>query len=164
MSLALVDWILLGVLLASLVLGFWRGLVYEVLSLAGWLAAFIVAQWLALDAVPWLPFLQSAAPQIQYAVAFAAVFVATLFAAGLVSWLIKKLVDTVGLRPIDRSLGAVFGLARGLILLLAFSVLLKLFGMGEQSWWTEGQGPAWLAVLLKGIQPLLPQVLLDYLP
>ena len=119
MSLAVVDWVLLGVLLASLVLGFWRGLVYEVLSLAGWLAAFIVAQWLAVDAVPWLPFLKTAAPQIQYAVAFAAVFVATLFAAGLVSWLIKKLVDTVGLRPIDRTLGAAFGLARGVVLLLA---------------------------------------------
>jgi membrane protein required for colicin V production len=164
MSLAVVDWVLLGVLLASLVLGFWRGLVYEVLSLAGWLAAFIVAQWLAVDAVSWLPFLQSAAPQIQYAVAFAAVFVATLFAAGLVSWLIKKLVDTVGLRPIDRTLGAAFGLARGLVLLLALTVLLQLLGMSEQAWWTEGRGPVWLNVLLKGLQPLLPQALLQYLP
>ena len=48
---------------------------------------------------------------------FAVVFMATVFAAGLLSWLIKKLVETVGLRPVDRTLGGVFGLARGLVLL-----------------------------------------------
>ena len=47
MSVVLTDWILLGVLLASMVVGLWRGLVYEVLSLAGWVAAFFVAQWWA---------------------------------------------------------------------------------------------------------------------
>ena len=40
---AVVDWVLLGVLLASMLVGAWRGLVFEVLSLAGWLAAPLVA-------------------------------------------------------------------------------------------------------------------------
>ena len=71
MAIALTDWVLLGVLLASMVVGFWRGLVYEVLSLAGWVAAFVVAQWLAADVVGWLPFVKGAPASVQYAVAFA---------------------------------------------------------------------------------------------
>ena len=108
MSVSLTDWVLLGVLLASMVVGFWRGLVYEVLSLTGWVAAFVAAQWLAADVVGLLPFVQEAPDSVQYAVAFVVVFVATVFAAGVLSWLVKKLIDTVGLRPVDRSLGGVF--------------------------------------------------------
>jgi membrane protein required for colicin V production len=41
------DWIFALVLLASLAMGVWRGLVYEILSMLNWVAAFILAQWLA---------------------------------------------------------------------------------------------------------------------
>lgn len=164
MAVSLTDWLLLGVLLASMVVGLWRGLVYEVLSLAGWVAAFVVAHWLAADVVDWLPLVQGAPASVQYAVAFAVVFVATVFAAGLVSWLIKKLVETVGLRPVDRTLGGVFGLARGLVLLLALTVVLQLTGLSKDAWWSTAQGPVWLEIVLKGLKPLLPQTFVDYLP
>jgi membrane protein required for colicin V production len=163
-AIALTDWILLGVLLASMMVGMWRGLVYEVLSLAGWVAAFILAQWLAADAVAWLPFLQDAAAQVQFAVAFALVFVAALFAAGLLSWLVKKLVETVGLRPVDRALGGLFGLARGVLVLLALTVVLQLLGLAQEDWWRDAVGPAWLDLALKGLRPLLPQAFVAYLP
>lgn len=164
MSVVLLDWILLGVLLVSMLVGFWRGLVYEVLSLAGWGAAFILAQWLASDAVVWLPFLKGAAAQVQYAISFVVVFVLALFAAGLLSWVIKKLVETVGLRPVDRALGGFFGLARGVVLLLALTVVVQLTGLANEAWWQDAQGPAWLDVVLKGLKPLLPQALVNYLP
>lgn len=164
MAIALTDLILLGVLLASMVVGLWRGLVYEVLSLAGWLAAFVVAQWLAPVVANALPYLQGAPASAQYAVAFVVVFVATLFASGMVSWLIKKLVDTVGLRPVDRTLGGLFGLARGVVLLLALTVVLQLTGVSRDAWWSTAQGPVWLEVVLKGLKPLLPQRFVEYLP
>ena len=164
MAIALTDWILLGVLLASMVMGLWRGLVYEVLSLAGWVAAFVVAQWLAPSALAWLPFIKDAPASVQYAVAFALIFVGTVFAAGLVSWLLKKLVETVGLRPVDRTLGGVFGLARGVVLLLALTVVLQLTGVSRDAWWTSAQGPVWLEVVLTGLKPLLPQEFVEYLP
>jgi membrane protein required for colicin V production len=164
MAVSLTDWILLGVLLISMMVGFWRGLVYEVLSLAGWVAAFILAQWWAADAADVLPFLKGAAAQVQYAFAFVLVFVAALFAAGLLSWLIKKLVETVGLRPVDRSLGAIFGLMRGVLLLLVLTVVLQLLGLSAEEWWQNAQGPAWLNVLLSGLRPFLPQSLLEFLP
>ena len=164
MAVSLTDWLLLGVLLASMLVGLWRGLVYEVLSLAGWVAAFVVAQWLAADVIVWLPFVQGAPISVQYAVAFALVFVVTVFVAGLVSWLIKKLVETVGLRPVDRTLGAVFGLARGLVLLLALTVVLQLTGLSRDAWWTTAQGPVWLELVLTGLKPMLPQIFVEYLP
>lgn len=164
MAISLTDWALLGVLLASMVVGFWRGLVYEVLSLAGWVAAFVVAQWLAVDVVAWLPVFQGAPASVRYAVAFAAVFVAMVFAAGLLSWLIKKLVETVGLRPVDRTLGALFGLARGVVLLLALTVVLQLTGVARDAWWTAAQGPVWLDMVMTGLKPLLPQSFVEYLP
>jgi len=164
MAVSLTDWVLLGVLLASMLVGLWRGLVYEVLSLAGWVAAFVVAQWLAVDAVAWLPMIQGASESIQYAVAFGVVLVATVFVAGFVSWLIKKLIETVGLRPVDRTLGAVFGLARGVVLLLALTVVLQLTGVARDDWWTTAQGPVWLQVVLTGLKPLLPQNFVEYLP
>ncbi len=164
MAIALTDWILLAVLLVSMLVGLWRGLVYEVLSLAGWLAAFILAQWLAVDTVVLLPFLKGAAAQVQYAVAFALVFVAALFAAGLISWLVKKLVETVGLRPVDRALGGIFGAVRGVVILLAFTVVLKLLGLSQDDWWQTAVGSTWLDMTLQGLKPLLPQTFVDYLP
>lgn len=164
MAIALTDWVLLGVLLASMVVGLWRGLVYEVLSLAGWVAAFVVAQWLAPEVVGWLPFVKGAPASVQYAVAFAVVFVGTVFAAGMVSWLIKKLVETVGLRPVDRTLGGVFGLARGVVLLLALTVVLQLTGVSRDAWWSTAQGPVWLDLVLTGLKPLLPPTFVEYLP
>jgi membrane protein required for colicin V production len=164
MSLATTDWLLCAVLLFSMLLGAWRGLVHELMSLAAWVAAFALAQWLAQDAARMLPFLKDAAEKVQYAAGFALVFVSGLFAAGLLSWLLTKVVESIGLRPVDRALGAVFGVARGVLLLLAVTVVIQLLGMAQQPWWQEAQGPAWLQVLLHGIEPLLPEALRAYLP
>jgi membrane protein required for colicin V production len=45
--LAPLDWVMVALLLASFLLGAWRGLVYEVLSVISWVAAFVLAQWFA---------------------------------------------------------------------------------------------------------------------
>ena len=105
MNIATVDLLLLLVLLISVVIGAWRGLLYEVLSVIGWVAAFVLAQWWAVAVGEWLPLGEAAEP-LRYAAGFALVFVAVAFAAGLLAWLVKKLVESVGLRPVDRTLGA----------------------------------------------------------
>lgn len=108
------DWILLTVLAASMLVGAWRGLVYEVLSVMGWIAAFLLAQWMAPEVAEKLP-MQSSGETLRYAAAFVLVFISSVFAAGLISALMKRLISAVGLRPVDRILGAVFGFFRGLI-------------------------------------------------
>ena len=164
MTVSITDWALLGVLFASMVVGLWRGLVYEVLSLAGWVAAFFLAQWLATDVVAWVPFVQNAAPSVQYAVGYVLVFVGSLFVFALLSWLIKKLIESVGLRPVDRVLGGAFGLARGVVLLLALTVVLQLTGLSPSDWWQSAKGPVWLDLTIQGLKPLMPESMSKFLP
>jgi membrane protein required for colicin V production len=115
------DWTLLAVLLLSALLGLWRGLVYEVLSLGVWVAAFLLAQAYAARAGAWLP-LDGFSEPLQLAMGFAAVFLVVAFTGGALAWLIKKLVESAGLRPVDRVLGSVFGLLRGLVILLGLAM------------------------------------------
>ena len=94
------DWIFAVVLLLSMLLGAWRGLVYEVLSLVNWVVAFVLSRLFALDAAQLLP-MSGASAAMRYAAGFLLVFVLVLVAGGLLTVLIKKLTAAVGLSPID---------------------------------------------------------------
>lgn len=157
-----VDWILLGVLVFSMLLGAWRGLVYEVLSVLGWVVSFFVAQWFAPDLAARLP-VQSAADPVRYAAAFVLIFIAAVFAAGLLAFLIKKLVAAVGLAPVDRVLGAAFGVLRGVVLLLAATVVIDMTALKTSDWWRESKGAPVLAATLKALKPVLPEQFAKYL-
>lgn len=156
------DWFLAAVLLFSLLLGAWRGLVYEVLSVLGWAASFYVAQWFAPQVAMLLPW-QSATDPVRYAAAFVLVFIAALFAAGLLAAVLKKLVDAIGLRPVDRTLGAAFGMLRGMILLLAATVVMDMTALKSSAWWQESIGAQALTVALASLKPLLPEPFARYL-
>ncbi len=157
------DWIILALLAASVLLGLWRGLVYEVLSVLNWLAAFVLAQWLAPRAAEWLP-LTRAGESLQYAAGFVLVFIAALFAGGLLAWLTKKLVEAVGLRPVDRALGGMFGLVRGTVAVLALAVVVHLTGLKEGAWWTESVTAGVATAALRGLKPVVPETFGAYLP
>lgn len=149
-------------LLLSLLVGLWRGLVFELLSLAAWLAAFGAAQWLAPVVAPKLPMLGAGEP-LRYAAAFALTFVAAIFAGGLLAVLVKKLVTVVGLAPFDRALGGIFGLVRGLVVLLVTAVIVGLTPLKTELWWRDSQSAGALGVVLKGLTPLLPAEFAKYL-
>ena len=157
------DWIFVVVLLASMLMGAWRGLVFEVLSLLGWVVSFFVAQWFAHDVAAMLP-MGDASDSLRYAAGFLAVFVASVFACGFITWLAKKLVESIGLRPVDRTLGAAFGVLRGLVLLLAVAVVAGLTPMHEALWWQESRGAPLLADILRGLKPALPEEFGRHLP
>jgi membrane protein required for colicin V production len=156
------DWILAAVLVFSLLLGAWRGLVYEVLSVLGWAASFYAAQWFAPQVARMLP-MQSASEPVRYAAAFALVFIAAVFAAGLLAALLKKLVDAIGLRPVDRTLGAAFGALRGVIMLLAATVVMDMTALKSSAWWQESTGAQTLTATLSSLRPLLPEQFAKYL-
>lgn len=158
----LLDWILTGVLVFSLMLGAWRGLVYEVLSVLGWAASFYAAQWFAPQVATWLP-LQSASNTLRYAAAFVLVFIAAVFVAGLLAALVKKLVDAIGLRPVDRTLGAAFGVLRGVIMLLAATVVINMTALKSSDWWLASKGAPVLTATLGSLKPLLPEQFANYL-
>jgi membrane protein required for colicin V production len=162
-SVAPLDWVFLAVLAASVLLGLWRGLVYEVLSVASWIAAFVVAQWLAPQAAAVLP-IQRAPEAGRYAVGFVVVFLVVVFAGGLIAWITRKLVDSVGLRPIDRTLGGAFGLLRGAVLLLVVAIVINMSPARQYGWWTQSKGAAASLAVLKELKPVLPEQFGRYLP
>lgn len=162
LPLALTDWVLLAVLALSLLVGLWRGLVFEVLSLLGWIAAFFIAQWFAPEVANWLP-LSTASPPVRFAAAFVLTFVGAVFLAGLIAALLKKLVTAVGLRPVDRVLGALFGVVRGVVLLLAATLAIEMTPLHTSSWWQESRGAPWLSAALQGLKPALPAQFARYL-
>lgn len=155
------DWIFVGVLLASLLLGAWRGLIFEVLSVLTWIAAFMVAQWLAPDVAQRLP-LAGSGDAVRYAAGFALVFVLSVFAGGLVAALARKLFAAVGLQPADRALGAAFGVARGLVLLLAATVVIAMTPLKASSWWQASVGAGFTMAALNGLKPVLPEAFGKY--
>ena len=155
-SVTTIDWVLLAVLVLSLLVGLWRGLVFEVLSVLGWVAAFFLAQWFAPDVAALLS-MSSATQPIRYAIAFVLTFIAAVFLAGLLASMLRKMVAAVGLRPVDRVFGAVFGLVRGLVLLLAVAVAIDLTPLKDSSWWQESTGAPMLSAALKGLKPVLPE-------
>ena len=161
--LSAVDWILLAVLALSLLLGLWRGIVQEVLSLAGWVAAFYVSQMYAPMAAAWLP-MEGSSQMLRYSAGFVVVFVAVLVATVLVSFVVKKLISAVGLGPLDRLLGSLFGLMRGVVILLAVAVLVGMTPMRETLAWKQAQGAQWLQQFLHVLKPVLPADFGKYLP
>ena len=157
------DWIFGGVLLVSLALGAWRGLVFEVMSLASWVVALFVAQWFAPELSQKLP-LNETAETVRYVVAFVLIFVLVVFVGGLLAALAKKLFSAVGLQPADRALGAGFGLVRGVLILLLATVVLAMTQVRETPAWRESGGIGISLAALDGLRPMLPPEFGKYLP
>ncbi|MBE0474684.1 CvpA family protein [Rhodoferax sp.] len=160
---AALDWIFATVLLLSVLLGAWRGLVFEVLSLLSWVAAFVLAQWLALDVADFLP-MSGSSELLRYGAGFLLVFIVVAMLGGLLSALLKKVMATVGLRPVDRVLGAAFGALRGVLLLLLATVLADMTQFKTSPAWHESRGIAMSLAVLQGLRPAMPLELLPYLP
>lgn len=160
---SVLDWIFVAGLLASVGLGVWRGFVYEVLSVLNWLLAFVLAQWLGADVGRQLPIDTSSEALVRIA-GFVLVFVVSVFMGGLLVWGLPKLIEQAGLRPVDRVLGGVFGLMRGVILLLALTVLVLMTPFKSQAWWREASGVRISMEALRTLKPVLPQDVGQYLP
>ena len=157
------DWLALALIGLSALYGFSRGLVFEVISLLGWGAAFLCAQTFAAVVAAWLPIGETDAAW-RYPLAFVLVFVAVAFGVGLMAALMRRLVTAVGLSPVDRALGGAFGLARGALVVLVLAVLVLLLALSGCAWWHESRSAGVLDAALQGLKPSLPDKLASYLP
>jgi membrane protein required for colicin V production len=157
------DWLAVALIGLSALYGFTRGLVFEVISLLGWGAAFLCAQTFAADVAAWLP-LGEADAAWRYPLAFVLVFVGVAFGVGMAASLMRRLVSAVGLSPVDRALGGAFGMARGAVVLLVLAVMVHLLALNEGAWWRESRSAGVLDAALQGLKPSLPEKLASYLP
>lgn len=158
-----VDITLATVLLASMVVGLVRGLVFEVLSLAGWIVAYMAAQWLAPEAAPHVGVGSPGSP-LNIGVAFLIVFVVVLLAWSLCARLVKLLVHATPLSLPDRVLGAGFGALRGLVVLLVLATLVAMTPAVRSAAWQGSQGAGWLELVLAQLRPMLPPAVAQHLP
>ena len=151
-----VDWALAIVLLLSVTIGLWRGLVYEILALVGWVAAFAVAKWYGASAASWLP-VGEVGSTLRLAAGYAATFFVVLIAWTLMAKLVRMLISATPLTVLDRALGAGFGLARGVLILLMVALVVPLIPPASNSnAWKSSVGAVWLAALIKELKPMWP--------
>jgi membrane protein required for colicin V production len=158
-----VDIALLVVLALSIIVGLVRGLLFEVLSLAGWVAAYIAAQMFTPMVAPHLP-VGTPGSGINQAAGFVATFVLALIAWALAARLVRMLVRASPLSTLDRVLGAGFGLLRGAVLLLALATVVALTPMSRSAAWQSSKGAAWLDAALQGLKPVLPEQVARHIP
>jgi membrane protein required for colicin V production len=162
-ALSWIDWTLLAVLALSVVVGIWRGFVFECLSLAGWVAAWFAAQWVAPELAPYLP-VGGRGSALNLAAAFALGFLAALVLWSLLARLIRLLVQATPLSIPDRLLGGGFGVLRGVVLLLAVATVVALTPAAQSQDWRTSQGARWLGLTLQAVKPLLPEPAARLLP
>ena len=114
-----------------------RGFTVEALSLATWVAAFIIARLFSVPlAVVFSEWIEL--PSVRQPIAFIVLFVSTLIVGALIKHLVKHLVHATGLTGTDRALGCVFGLLRGcLLVVIALALLSRLTQMPLDPWWKQ---------------------------
>jgi membrane protein required for colicin V production len=149
------DIAILAVLALSVAWGIWRGFVREILSLAGWVLAFLAANAVAAPIGDTLP-ASLATPEIRVLIAFVVVFVFTLSAIALAAALLSRLFRKAGLGGVDRTLGAVFGLARGAVILLAITLAAGLTSLPRDPMWKQSVGAGMLTRTVLQLKGWLP--------
>lgn len=124
-----VDAVVLGVVLISGMLAFARGLVRELLSIAAWIGAAVVAFIFAPAVEPLtreIPVLRDVigtSCELGVLAGFAILFALALIVFSIFTPLVAGAVQRSALGPVDQGLGFLFGVARGVLLaLIAFLV------------------------------------------
>ena len=129
-----IDYAIIAICVASAAFGYWRGFVKEAIALATWLLAILLAwqgAWLIEDRLgDW-----ESAPELRVWAARAIIFVAVLVIGGVLAWMLRTLIRGTGLSSTDRSLGTIFGCARGVLLVGLLAILVDAVDVAGRDWW-----------------------------
>ncbi|MFZ2163285.1 MAG: CvpA family protein [Sideroxyarcus sp.] len=130
------DYAVIAIIVLSALVGWWRGFMYELFSLIGWLAAYIVARTFSAQLLPHVP-MAVGADNIRSAVAFAALFIVTLIVGALFAWFLARLAKFAGLSGMDGKFGAIFGTLRGGLVVIALVWLGGLTDLPQLPFWRD---------------------------
>ena len=149
------DYIVVAIVLVSVLLGLWRGVVGEIIALAAWVLAFFAAKMWASEVAR--VFLTGIAdPVMRMVAAWVCVFVVVLVLMALVRLAMRGLLKALGLSLADRLLGVFFGLARGLTIVLVLVAIGGMTMVTKEKWWTEAYFSAPLETAVLAGKPWLP--------
>lgn len=144
-------------------LGLIRGLIKEVLSLLAFLLAFLAAVWWGPKVGSWIQlWLENG--MLRAGVAYALVFFVVLLSIGLFNMLLSSLIARTGLTPADHGLGAVFGIARGLVFVLALVTLAGYTELTAEPWFEQAQFAPPAIRVIQSLKASLPESVADWLP
>ena len=159
LQLGWVDIVLLAVFLLSALVGLWRGFVFEIMSLLGWVVAFILANTLGPLLADYIPLGDGHDPQLRLWIAYGLVFLLVLILCTLFARMLRALIAATPLSFIDHLLGGAFGVVRGAVILVAVGMLVTLSPYAGSNTWKNSHGSLWLGLALEGLKPILPQQL-----
>lgn len=150
-----VDYLIICIVIVSAIIGLFRGFFREIISLVSWVVAFMVAIHFT---EPLSHLLESSieTPSLRKAVTGTGLFVLVLLLGGVANFLVGKLVSSSGLAGTDRSIGAAFGLVRGVVLVILLMLLASLTPMPQDPWWRDSQLIPHLEPYAAWVKGLLP--------
>lgn len=148
------DYAVIAIVLASVCLGLWRGLVGEVLALLAWIVAAIAAWQFGPEIAPLFNAITD--PGLRLVAGYAAVSVAVLIVLALLRLAISGMLKALGLTAMDRVLGVLFGAARGLAIVLILVAIGGMTSAPKQEWWARAQLSPPLETAVLASRPWLP--------
>ncbi|WP_028455871.1 CvpA family protein [Chitinilyticum litopenaei] len=154
----LFDYVVLVIIGLSILLSVMRGLVMEVLALLAW----VLAVWLACQYADELSVLAPASlpnDSLRYLAAFVAIFFLTWVVSAILRITLNAFLKASGLKPLDRIMGAGFGLLRGYLFVLMLVILAGLTSLPRQPLWRDAMFSSVLEESVGWVRPWLPAVL-----
>lgn len=150
------DAAVIGVVALSMLLAYVRGVTRELIALLAWVLGFFAAVAFSPLVGAYIPEF-GGSPVVRYLVAFVAILIAALVVGALVAWPLASVIRKAGLGFVDRFLGMVFGIARGVVLVMAFVLFAGLTSLPRQDWWQNAALAPPLAVAALSLKPWLPK-------
>lgn len=150
------DLVIIGIFIVSILIGVLRGLIKEALSVTSWIMAIWLASTFNAQVGDWFAqYVSIPNATFRIWIGFCIVFVATLFAFALISFLISKLIVRGPIKGTDRFLGIFFGAARAALIIVAIMMLARGLGRDESDWWKNSQYLPYFLPLADYIEPMV---------
>jgi membrane protein required for colicin V production len=138
------DWLIAAVLVLSALQAAAQGFVFELFSLAGTVLGYLMAAWGYHSAAVYLaPYLKN--DVLASGAGFLLIFVGVVLLAGVVGRLVRWAAHSVGLKLVDRLLGAAFGFVRGALVVTVLVMAMASFLPSSQALANSSFGQYFLA-------------------
>ena len=148
------DAAVIFVIALSTLFAFVRGVVRELIALIAWVVGIVAALAFTPVVGAWIP--EFGHPALRYLIAFALILICALVLGALIAYPLASVIRAAGLGFVDRFLGSIFGLARGLLLVLAFVLVAGLTPLPRADWWQNAALAPALVTLALAAKPWLP--------
>jgi membrane protein required for colicin V production len=157
-----VDVMLLAVMILSALIAFIRGLVREVLSIGAWLGAAVVSMTFLPTIRPLIsPYMPS--PEWTDPAGYIILFLLALIIFSLIAKTIGGAVRASAIGGIDRTLGLLFGLARGAVLAIVVYIV-ACMAVPPERWPEQVLDARSLPLIFKGAEWVAKQIPVEYRP